>query len=150
MRLICAITLALSGIANSAIAVETVQPKSMQIANLHENEEVHEDLIAAQELIALGCMGKLSIAPISSGRYDSTSLAKIQQCADNAGTDIGAKVLDHNQKGDVEKARMPTYMLHYAVLFAKKYNSDAQKTATADLIKTAREQGRKHYPYLPN
>jgi hypothetical protein len=151
IKMIFAISLAMSAIgisiADAAAAVETAPPNHKAVANLHDNQEIHEDLIAAQELIAMGCMGTLKIAANASGHYDSASIARIQECADNEGTDIGAKVLDQYQKGEIEKARMPTFMIHYAVLFAKKNNPEAQRTTTAELIKSAREQGRKHYPY---
>lgn len=141
------LALALSAIAHSALAAEVVQPELKLVTNLHDNQGIHEDLIASQELIALGCMGKLNITATTSGNYDATSLAKIQQCADNEGTDLAAKLLAQYKRGEIEKARMPTYMLHYSVIFAKENNIETLKTATADLIKAAREQGKKHYPY---
>lgn len=146
MKRILAITLAFSVFANIALAAEVVRPEPKPLTNLHDSQGIHEDLIASQELIALGCMGKLNIAPTASGSYDSASLAKIQECADNEGTDLAAKILAEYKRGEIEKARMPTYMLHYAVIFAKENNLEAQKMATTDLIKASREQGKKHYP----
>jgi hypothetical protein len=118
-------------------------------ANLHENREIHENLIAAQELIALGCIGKLGIVPNISGRYSPATLAKVQECADTEGTDIAAKIMSYQERGEVEKARMPTYLLHYSVLFAKRYSTQAQRMGTADLINAARKRGAEHYPYTP-
>ncbi|WP_428554683.1 hypothetical protein [Pseudomonas edaphica] len=147
MNRIFTIALALSAIAHSALAAEVAQPEPKLVTNLHDNQGIHEDLIASQELIALGCMGKLNITATASGYYDAASLAKIQQCADNEGTDLAAKLLAQYKRGEIEKARMPTYTLHYSAIFAKENNIEAGKTATADLIKAAREQGKKHYPY---
>jgi hypothetical protein len=147
MNRIFTIALVLSAIAHSALAAEVAQPEPKLMTNLHDNQGIHEDLIASQELIALGCMGKLNITATASGHYDAASLAKIQQCADNEGTDLAAKLLAQYKRGEIEKARMLTYTLHYSAIFAKENNIEAQKTATADLIKAAREQGKKHYPY---
>lgn len=147
MRQIFTIALAFSAIANIALATEGEQPAPKIVKNLHDSRDIHEDLIASQELIALGCMGKLNITPAASGHYDSVLLEKIQECADNEGTDLAAKLLAEYKRGEIEKARIPTYMLHYAVMFAKQNNAESQKTSTADLIKAAREQGKKHYPY---
>ena len=141
------IVLAFSAFAHSAFAAEGAQPEPKPVENLHDIQGVHEDLIASQELIALGCMGKLHIAPTASGHYDSVSLQKIQECADNEGTDLSEKLLAQYKRGEIEKVRMPTYMLHYAVMFAKQNNAESQKISTTDLIKAAREQGKKHYPY---
>lgn len=118
-------------------------------ANLHENRYIHEDIIAAQELIALGCIGKLGIAPNSSGSYDPATLAKIQECSDVESTDIGAKILGYQQRGEIDKSRIPTYFLHYSVLFAKQYSAQAQSMRTDDLIKAARKRGKEHYPHTP-
>jgi hypothetical protein len=118
-------------------------------ANLHENREIHENLIAAQELIALGCIGKLGIVPNISGSYSPATLAKVQECADTEGTDIAAKIMSYQERGEVEKARMPTYLLHYSVLFAKRYSTQAQAVGTTDLINAARKRGAEHYPYTP-
>lgn len=118
--------------------------------NLHEKKEIHEDLIAAQELVALGCMGKLKVPPNSSGTYDSATTEKIQECADNEGSDIATKVLSAHKAGEIEKERMGAYFLHYSVMFAKMNNLNVQKNSAESLIKSAREQGRKHYPYVSN
>ncbi|MGU9817587.1 hypothetical protein ACU684_19580 [Pseudomonas sp. LF135] len=147
MKRICTIALALSAIAGATHADEGAQPAPKLVTNVHRDQGIHEDLIASQELIALGCMGKLNIAPTASGHYDSASLAKIQECADNEGTDLAAKILAQYKGGEIEKARMSTFTLHYAVVFAKENNPEAQRLATADLINSAREQGKKHYPY---
>ena len=147
MKQIFTIALAFSAIANTALAAEGAQPEPKLVTNLHDNQGIHADLIASQELIALGCMGKLNITPAASGHYDSVSQEKIQECADNEGTDLAEKLLAEYKRGEIEKARMPTYMLHYAVMFAKQNNAESQNMSTADLIKAAREQGKKHYPY---
>lgn len=118
--------------------------------NLHEQKDIHEDLIAAQELVALGCMGKLKVIPNTSGVYDASTTAKIQECADNEGTDIATMVLIANKAGEIEKNRMQIYLLHYSAVFAKMNNPNAQKISTENLINSAREQGRKHYPYISN
>ncbi|POP89164.1 hypothetical protein CXB40_30275 [Pseudomonas syringae pv. avii] len=68
---ILAITLAFSVFSNIALAAEVVRPEPKPVTNLHDSQGIHEDLIASQELIALGCMGKLNIAPTASGSYDS-------------------------------------------------------------------------------
>ncbi|WAC43769.1 hypothetical protein OU997_16160 [Pseudomonas sp. SL4(2022)] len=116
--------------------------------NLHEKKNIHEDLIAAQELVALGCMGKLKVTPNPSGAYDAATTAKIQECADNEGSDIATKVLSAHKAGEIEKERMRTYFLHYSVMFAKMNNPNVKKMPSEELIKSAREQGRKHYPYV--
>ncbi|MDU8358420.1 hypothetical protein [Pseudomonas syringae group sp. J309-1] len=146
MERILAITLAFSVLANIALAAEVVRPELKPVTNLHDSKGIHEDLIASQELIALGCMGKLNIAPTASGRYDSASLVKIQECADNEGTDLAAKILAEYKQGEIEKARIPTYMVHYAVIFAKENNPEAQKMATTDLIKAARGRVKSNTP----
>lgn len=146
MKLIFTIALALSAIVNSALAAEGTQPKPKLVTNLHDNQGIHEDLIASQELIALGYISKLNITAKASGHYDVASVAKIQQCADNKGTDLSAKLIAQYKRGEIEKARIPTYMLHYSVIFAKANNTEAQTTSTADLIKAAREQGRNTIP----
>lgn len=71
MKQIFTIALAFSAIANTALAAEGTQPEPKLVTNLHDNQGIHEDLIASQELIAMGCMGKLNIAPAASGHYDS-------------------------------------------------------------------------------
>lgn len=127
-------------------AADSVKPAS---TNLHDDPRVHEDLITSQELIALGCMGKLKVAPNTSGTYDANTLAKIQDCADSASTDIAAQVLSQYKSGAIEKARIPTYQLQYAALFAKQNNDSVLRVPTEDLINSARAQGKKHYPYVP-
>jgi hypothetical protein len=133
-----------------ALALTLLLPSIASAGNLHEQKDIHEGLIAAQELVALGCVGKLRIPPNPSGSYDATAMAKIQECADNEGSDIAAKVLSANKAGEIEKERMRTYFLHYSVMFAKMNNPNALKLSTEDLIKSAREQGKKHYPYVSN
>jgi hypothetical protein len=116
--------------------------------NLHGKKDIHEDLIAAQELVALGCMGKLEVTPNPSGAYDAATTAKIQECTDNEGSDIATKVFSAHKADEIEKERMRTYFLHYSVMFAKMNNPNVQKISTKELIKSAREQGRIHYPYV--
>lgn len=60
---------------------------------------------------------------------------------------VAVKILAQYKRGEIEKARIPTFTLYYSVVFAKENNLEAQKLATADLINSAREQGKKHYPY---
>lgn len=131
-----------------ALALTLLLSSIASAGNLHEKKDIHEDLIAAQELVALGCMGKLEVTPNPSGAYDAATTAKIQECADNEGSDIATKVLSAHKAGEIEKERMRSYFLHYSVMFAKMNNPNVQKMSTEDLIKSARERGRKHYPYV--
>ena len=93
-------------------------------------------------------MGKLKVTPNPNGTYNAATTEKIQKCADNEGSDIGVKVLSAYKAGEIEKERISTYFLHYSVMFAKMNNPNAQKISTENLINSAREQGRKHYPYV--
>lgn len=137
----------LSAVATSAFAADAHVPGTSVVTNLNRDQIIHEDLMASQELITLGCMGKLKIAPEASGNYDPASLARLQECADNEGTDLAGKILAEYKRGELDKSRMQIFTLHYAVVFAKANNPEAEKLTTADLIKAAREQGKRHHPY---
>lgn len=125
-----------------------ISTKYLFAKNLHENQNIHEDIVAAQELITLGCMGKLSVNLNPSGIYDSKTLQKIQLCADNEGSDIAAKAIKEYKSGETSKERSTVHLLHYAIIFAKINNSKIENISTENLIKMAREQGKKHYPYI--
>lgn len=49
-----------------------------------------------------------------------------RDCCDE-GTDLAAKLLAEFKRGEIEKARIPAYMLHYAVMFANKAMPKARK-----------------------
>jgi len=116
-------------------------------ANPLEKQARHEDLMAGQELIIMGCMGKLNIPPNPSAAYSSETMAKIQECGDNEGSDIAATVAREYKNGEIKKDRIATHFLHLAVIFAKTNNSSVMNTKTEDLIRAARDKGKKNHPY---
>lgn len=132
------------------IAIVIVSSPLVSAINLGIDKKSHEMFIAAQEIITLGCLGKLEVSLNSSGEYNAVTMSKIQSCADNASTDIAADILSDYEQGEIAKERIPNFFLSYAVIFAKKYSSQARSIKTEDLIYEATKQGRKHYPYPEN
>lgn len=118
--------------------------------NLHNDQKVHSDLATFQVLVVLGCVGTLAIQQeVLKGTTTQSDLSRLQSCADNEGTDITAQVLGYHRKGEIEKARIQPFMIHYAVLLARQHNPELEGMKTDTMITQARIKAAQQYPYLP-
>lgn len=115
--------------------------------NVGVDKKSHEVLIAGQEIIVIGCMGKLGIETNPSGQYEASTMAKVQSCADQASLDLSDQAQKALSQGMILKSQIPAFFVNDAVTFAQKHSALARSMSKEDLFLEALALGREHYPY---
>lgn len=116
--------------------------------NLSADKDFHEQLVAIQSILTLGCVGKLNIPLNEQTKYNATNLDRLSSCVDNASTDIASDIAVNIDKGTLTPLQIPNFFMHNAVIFSKRYSSEARDYSTEKLIRESIEEGKKRHPYV--